>query len=257
MRLYYYILLALIQGLTEPLPISSSAHVMILENILKIKQDNLLIEIITNFGSLVAIIIYYFNDISNLIKGILKNNKKDIIYFKKIIIASIPSILLGILLYKFISINKSFLIIGIAFLFTSIILFSSNKKINKAKNENITYKNAFFIGLSQILALFPGISRSGITTIKGLDEKIEFETSLKFSFMLYIIISFGSIFISLFELNNLKKNFLGYSLSFFVSFITTYFSLKIFIKVVKKYKFKYFAIYCLILGLTLIFINLI
>ena len=260
-----YILLGIIQGFTEPLPISSSGHIYILKNILNMDDilNDLNFEIIVNFGSLIAIIIIYFNDLKKLIINFFKyfkikneETKKDVKYLLLIILGCIPVGITGFILKDYIELLlQTTTIVGISFIITSIFLFLV-RNINGNK-ENITWKDALFIGLIQVIALLPGISRSGSTLIAALFRNIKRSDALKYSFMLYIPISLGTMILSIKDIidsNNLSNLIYPYSLGFLSSFIVSYFTLKWFIKAIKKGNLIYFSIYCLILGLFILII---
>jgi len=257
-----YILLGIIQGFTEPLPISSSGHIYILKNIFVMNDilNDLNFEIIVNFGSLIAITIIYFDDIKKLAFNFFKyfrvkneETKKDFKYSLLIILGCIPIGIAGFLLKdKIENLLQSTAVVGISFLITSVFLFLVRNINGQKEEENLTWKDALFIGLIQVIALFPGISRSGSTLIAALFRNVKREDALKYSFMLYIPISVGTMILGIKDIinsNNLSNLIYPYSLGFLSSFIVSYFTLKWFIKAIKKGNLIYFSIYCLILGI--------
>ena len=151
------ILLSLIQGITEFLPISSSSHLIIFSKLTNYENQNLSIDVSLHIGSFLAVITYFYKDIKNLIK-----NKK---FFFKIFTASIPVMLFGFFLVQTNLIEKlrNIEVIGWTTLLFAILLYISDKfKLKNNINKNFNYKSAIFIGLFQILSLIPGVSRSGI-----------------------------------------------------------------------------------------------
>lgn len=272
----YYIILGIIQGVVEALPISSSGHLLVcndlLTNYLGFKNVALsnteLLAIITNFGSLVAVIIIYFDKIKNVLKDFfgyfktkspsLKTNYK---YGWYIIIATIPAGIIGLIVSKlgvFDAISDNIKIIGITLIITGIFLFWIRKANGKRKDKDLTIKDALMIGAFQVLGLFPGISRSGSTIVGGLYEGLDRETAFDFSFMLYIPISLATTALGikdLFGSNLSSSEIMFFLLSAVVAFIFTYFSVKWFREVIKKGKLIYFSIYCFVVG-TLIIIFL-
>ena len=272
----YYIILGIIQGVDEALPISSSGHLLVcndlLTNYLGFKNVALsnteLLAIITNFGSLVAVIIIYFDKIKNVLKDFfgyfktkspsLKTNYK---YGWYIIIATIPAGIIGLIVSKlgvFDAISDNIKIIGITLIITGIFLFWIRKANGKRKDKDLTIKDALMIGAFQVLGLFPGISRSGSTIVGGLYEGLDRETAFDFSFMLYIPISLATTVLGikdLFGSNLSSSEIMFFLLSAVVAFIFTYFSVKWFREVIKKGKLIYFSIYCFVVG-TLIIIFL-
>lgn len=265
MILLKYIILGIIQGFTEPLPISSSGHIFIFKKIFQanIALNDLNFEIIVNFGSLIAILIIYFKDIKKLLINFFKyfkikteETKKDFKYSLLIILGCIPVGIAGFLLKDYIeSLLQSSFFVGVSFLITSLFLFLV-RNINGSKEEkDLAWKDALFIGLIQIIALIPGISRSGSTLIAALFRNIKRNDALKYSFMLYIPISLGTMILGVKDLintSNLNTLILPYSLGFISSLIVSYFTLKWFINSVKKGNLLYFSIYCLILGLFIL-----
>lgn len=272
----YYIILGIIQGVVEALPISSSGHLLVcndlLTNYLGFKNVALsnteLLAIITNFGSLVAVIVIYFDKIKNVLKDFfgyfktkspsLKTNYK---YGWYIIIATIPAGIIGLIVSKlgvFDAISDNIKIIGITLIITGIFLFWIRKANGKRKDKDLTIKDALMIGAFQVLGLFPGISRSGSTIVGGLYEGLDRETAFDFSFMLYIPISLATTVLGikdLFGSNLSSSEIMFFLLSAVVAFIFTYFSVKWFREVIKKGKLIYFSIYCFLVG-TLIIIFL-
>lgn len=258
-----YILLGIIQGFTEPLPISSSGHLVIFQELLNIGIDDLNFEILVNTGSLIAIIIIFYKDIILLIKNtflyIFKKQsqyKKDFLYVAMLFVAVIPAGLIGFIFKdQFDDISKNLWIVGVSLIITAIALNAVGKAAVNNTNEEITFIDALTIGIFQVFALIPGISRSGSTMVGGLFRKVKFEDTMKFSFLLYIPISLAASFLSIMDLSSSDDTFLlGYIVAFIISIITTYFALKWFFKMVRKGNLKYFSIYCFTVG-TLVLIS--
>ena len=262
-----YVFLGIVQGLTEPLPISSSGHVFILRKLLNLGTSDLNFEIIVNLGSLIAVLLIYKDDLIRLVKnffGYLKKetpeNKRDFRYCLLIVLGSIPIGVIGFLFKdqieeKLNNIN----IIGISFLITALFLFIVNGIKGTRKDKDLNIKDALVVGSVQVIAALPGISRSGSTLIGGLFRNMDRETALKYSFMLYIPVSVGTSILGikdLIETGNLSSLFLPYFLGFLASLILSYFTLRWFKNAVKKGDLRYFSIYCLILGIiVLLFIK--
>lgn len=261
-----YFLLGLIQGFTEPLPISSSGHVTIFREIFNITfEENFLI--IVNFGSLLAIIFYFRKMIKDLIVGsfnyIFKKNsekqvenKANFIYVLLVALATIPAGIAGLLLEDFINANfNTLLSVGICLFITgTLVLFISYYSKN-ALRTTVTWSDALLMGIGQVGGLLPGISRSGSTTSVGVIKKLELTTALRFSFMMYIPISIASFLLGIYNIykNGLESiNVLGYILAFLASIIATFFSLKWFFRLVKKDNLKYFGFYCLVVSVLVL-----
>lgn len=259
-----YALLGLLQGVTEPIPVSSSGHLRLFLEIFKIKSTDLNFEIIVNFGSLLAILFIFRKDIIKLIKNffnyLLKKDKKylpDFKYSLLIIIASIPIAIVGFILKDFIESklgNLKFL--GIAFIITSLSLFLVRNIKGSKDDKDITYKDALIIGLLQTFAIFPGLSRSGITLVGCLFRDLKRESALKFTFLLYIPVSVGTFLLGVLDIvkdGSLNTVLIPYTIGMFISLLGTLVSYNFLSNIVKKGKLVIFAIYCLILS-SIIFI---
>lgn len=267
MKLFMYLILGFIQGFTEPIPVSSSGHLVIFNSILNVEAfKDLNFEIITNFGSFIAIVYFYRKEIISIIKDFFmyiktKENKyyENFRYALLIIVATIPAGIFGLLLKDTIERITSVKIVGVSLLITAfLILLVSNIKGTKEKKD-ITFVDALIIGLFQVIALFPGISRSGSTLVGGMSRDLKRDTAFKFSFMLYLPISMATMVLSVKDLvtsSNADSLFLPYTLGMFVSMVVTYFSIKWFKKVMENGKLAYFAYYCIIMGIiTILFLK--
>lgn len=269
-ELIKFILLGFIQGITEPIPVSSSGHLLIFQKLLSGLDtiDYGLLATITNFGSLCAIIIIYRKKIFQLIKGFFtyfKTKEKkyydDYKYSWYIIIATIPAGIIGLIveklgLFDFLEENVRF--VGLTLLITSIFLFIIKDFKGTKSSKEITLKDAITIGLFQVCALLPGISRSGSTIVGGMFRSLKREVAFDFSFILYIPISVATMILGikdLFEANLTSIQYIYYGISMIMAFIFTYIGTKWFKNVVKNGKLIYFVIYCIIVGsLVIIFL---
>lgn len=269
-NLLIFIFLGFIQGITEPIPVSSSGHLLIFEKLIGgiDKVDYEILATITNFGSFIAIVLVFKDEIIDLIKsffGYLKTKEKKYYsnykYCWYIVIGTIPAGIMGLLVTKlelldFLEDNVKF--VGAMLLVTALFLFLIKDFKGKKDKENITLKDSIVIGLFQVVALFPGISRSGSTIIGGMFREFKRETAFNFSFMLYLPISIATGilgFKDLLEANLSINDMMLYLMSAVVAFIFTYISIRWFRDLVKKGKLIYFVYYCLIVGtLVLIFL---
>lgn len=264
-----YVIFGLIQGLTEPLPISSSGHLVLLRYVFNTNAfDDLTFEIVLNFASFLAIFFLFRKDIFRLINSFFKylfkkearqekNIKEDYKYAWLIVLGSIPAALGGLLFKDFIEErlgNIKFL--GIAFLITALILFLVRKMNGSKKDADLTIKDALLIGLFQMLALTPGISRSGAVLVGCLLCKLNRDSALRYAFMLYLPVSVGSLLLSIPDIMAMDVELLvPYGIGFLASMVMTYFASKWFFGIVKKGKLWKFSIYLTIIGLiTLIFL---
>ena len=248
--------LAIIQGITEFLPISSSVHLIIFRDIFLLGKNvidgnlELAFDIALHFGTLLAILVYFFKDI----KYILKNNKKII---KNIIIATIPAALVGLLLEDIIESfirTKYLLLIINLILFGVIIYYVDIKNESNKFIDDISLKGSFLIGIGQILALIPGFSRSGTTITFGRLIGINREDSTRFSFYLSIPILLGATFLQLFKMDYsvLYQNINPFILGIITSFIMGLLCINLLMNYVKTNNFKIFMWYRLVFGIIVL-----
>ena len=260
-QVFQALVLGIVQGLTELLPISSSAHLDILPWLFGWKNSDAFnitfegFDVALHVGTLLAIGLFFFKDWLKLIKGgydlaIKKKKTKEGKMFWYIVVATIPGGIIGLLLDKFVGDSlKHPLIIATALIVMGIILYlvDKNSKSN-VKYEQMNFKQTFLIGLSQCLAFIPGVSRSGITMTTGRAMGIERESVAKYSFMLSAPIVLAATVLKL-------KDFV-FSIPFFVgilaSFIVGILVIKFLLNYLKKGSFKIFAIYRLIFGMIII-----
>ncbi len=251
-KLLKYLLLALIQGFTEPLPISSSAHMIIVSKLLDITKTDLTFEIFLNLASMLAILLFMFTKRLNIKKTI--NNKKLIF---KVIIASIPCGILGFLFKNAIEkISLNCFFIGLTLIVTSVMLLISRAFFNKTTKDEITYKDSLFLGITESFALIPGISRMGSVMTCGLVCKLKIREVLDFSFLMYLVVSIGSFILSIPDLLLIDNSLIYiYIMSFITTFIVTYFSIKWFYNIINRKSLFYFSLYTLLLGLILMILG--
>lgn len=259
-----YIFLGMVQGFTEPIPISSSGHLLIFKELLNLNiLKDINFEIIVNFGSFLAIVFLYRKDIFKIIEDFFKYIKTKKSEYKEnynyawfIVIGTIPAGLLGLILKDKIDlISGNVKLVGIALLITALALFLIKDMKGKKKRSEIKVKDSIVIGLFQAIALLPGISRSGSTIVGAMTRDLNRETALNYSFMLYLPISVATLILGVKDLigtPNLNSLILPYTLGMIASAITTYFSAKWFMNIMKKGKLVYFSIYCLIVGTLVI-----
>lgn len=263
-KILQYVFLGVIQGITEPIPISSSGHILILKNLFNFKMlDDINFEIIVNFGSFIAIFFLYrkeifkiIQDCFNFIKTKKQIYKENYNYAWLIILGTLPAGILGLFLKDKIElISNNIKIIGIALLITSCALFLIKDEKGQKDKTNITILDSIIIGLFQAIALFPGISRSGSTIVGAMNRNLKRDTAINYSFMLYLPISIATLIVGIKDLvntYNISSLIIPYFFGMIASTIVTYFSAKWFINIMKKGKLIYFSIYCAIVGLLVI-----
>ena len=262
MDIITYIILGIIQGMTEPIPVSSSGHIFLFKNIFNTNIFNTLnFEIISNFGSFIAIFIIFWKDIKELIvaffsyifkKDTRKKYETKFRYALFVILSTIPVGITGFLfkdkLEKLYSLNG----LAIAFLITALALFIV-RNIKGTKNDaDIKLKDALLIGLFQAVTIIPGISRSGTVLVACLLCNLKRDTALKYTFMLYFPVSVGTLILGVSDLANtseLSNMLVPYLAGMIAAGVVTFFSYKWLSNWVKKGSLWKFSIYCVILAL--------
>ena len=257
-----YIILGIIQGLTEPLPISSSGHIYLFKNLFNTNIFNSLnFEIISNFGSFIAIFIIFWKDIKELLIAfftfIFQKDKRGqyhdkFMYCIYVIISTIPVGIVGFLFKD--NLEKLYSLKGLAFAFliTAISLFIVRNIKGNKDDKDITLKDAIIIGLFQMITIIPGISRSGTVLVACLLCNLKRTTALKYTFILYFPVSFATLLLGVKDLagtSELTNLLAPYLLGMIAALIVTYFSYKWLSEWVKKGKLWKFSIYCLLLAI--------
>lgn len=256
MEVLQILILSTIQGLTEFLPISSSAHLIISSSILGQKTQSITVDIFAHGGSLFAVIIYFRAELANALKD-YKFSSSDS-FLNKLFLGSFPILIIGFFFREFISENLRTLdIIAISTIFFGILLWIADRTTkDQSSNESVSLKHAFFIGLAQCLALIPGTSRSAITIICALFLSYSRTIASKFAFMLAIptlgIILLSEV-ISL-GFSSLEINWLDVLLVLTFSFLSSYLCIGIFLKLIERIGFTPFVIYRVLLGIFLLFL---
>jgi len=265
MNIFQSIILGLIQGLTEFLPVSSSGHLVLGGKIFGLASDNIIFEVFLHYATFMAVIVFFFREIVDLIRSPInvafKSSRTDrdlanSRYMLFIIIGTIPAAVLGLLFKD--KIEAAFgspLLVGIMLLVTSLILFLT--LFSKPTRLKIKLPDCIVIGIAQAVAMLPGISRSGATISSGMYLGIDKKTAFNFSFLLSLPAIFGAFLLKLKEAVSLSlplDQVLIYIAGMAAAFISGYLCLVILRKIVIAGKFAYFGIYTLIIGLlTIIF----
>lgn len=267
MQIYQAIILGIVQGLTEFLPISSSAHLNLFPWIFKWSEMPESFDVALHIGTLLAIVIYFFKDWINLIVGgykqvVKKEKSTEGRIFWYLVLATIPAAILSLILSKIseklfeTSLNTEMAAIAVALIVMGIILYIVDKKAKTKTNyEKITLKQSVLIGISQALAAaFPGVSRSGITMTTARLLGVDRESAAKFSFLLATPITAAAV---IFDFKHFVLTDVAMWIGIFVSFIVGLAVIKFLLDYLKKGSFKAFAIYRVILGLAVIAIMII
>ena len=273
MSMIQSIILGLVQGLAEFLPISSSGHLAALQHFFHVSSDNVLtFTVMLHFGTLIAIFVAYWKDIVDLVielfatlkdiftgKGLQMNKNETRKLGVMIIIATIPTAVIGLLFNDFFnSLYSSMLFIGVALLVTGTCLWFAEKKGGGSKGvKEMTWKNALFIGICQSVAICPGISRSGATMVGGLASRFNRPHAVRFAFLISIPSVLGAFILELPDAIKAASTEQGVGLGvmvagILVAAVSGYAAIKVMIKAVTNEKLFYFSIYTWIAGLFLI-----
>ena len=250
--------LALIQGLTEFLPISSSAHLILFSETIGNFPGNIIYDVSLHFGTLIAAIFYFRVDLLEIYHSILEHKsffKNKLL--KQLIISSIPTLFLGFILANFIDsyLRTGYIIAFTTILFGLILFLATFSNADRKTMKDTTLKDALIMGLAQSISLVPGVSRSGVTISAGLFLGLDNKTASKFSFLMSVpVISAIALYLLLkTDANYLVDNFELNIFGVFISFIIAYLTIDLFIKLINKIGFLPFIIYRIILGITIFY----
>ena len=246
--------LGIIQGITEWLPVSSSGHLVLYQQFAKIEAP-LIFDVLLHFASLVVIFVVFRKRIAGILYSLLRREVEED-NFKtgcNIIIGSIPIAVTGFLFRGFIeSAFSSTKIVSQALVGTGILLFLT--RYAREKRVKISPLNSVVIGISQAIALIPGISRSGMTISTGMILGIDRVKAAEFSFILALPAIFGATLFELSRVESIEKSLIIPLLAgMIISFVVGYFSLRFLLKLIQKGKLSWFSVYCITLGLIMFF----
>lgn len=257
------IILGIIQGFGEPIPVSSSAQTMIASYLMQIETPGIIFEVFLNFASFLAILWLTRKDVYHIIKGFLlycfRREKEYVSQFRMalfVVIGTIPAVIFGFTMKDLIDTYLSHIkVIATCLLITGLFLFMVRKLKGKRSAEKMTWKDALFVGLIQgTIALIPGISRSGATIVAALYAGLNRDTAFRFSFLLYLPIGLGTMVLGASDLihePHFTNNMSSYAIMFVVTFLMTIVGYKLFKGIMEKGKLIYFSIYCWALGILL------
>lgn len=269
-----YAILGAIQGFSEPIPISSSGHLVIFKTIFenfgwRFPQTDITFEVLVNTGSLLAIMFYYRKDIARLfvsffsyiLKADVRDEKlPDFRYCMLLIVATIPAAIGGVLFNDYIETAFSNVkLVGCTLLVTSVLLMLIHKYGYRGKRtkRKLNLWDALRMGCFQLVALLPGISRSGSTITGGMLGGLEQKTARDFSFFMFMPVSLGAIVLKLKDFISsptLSTLAIPYLIAFVVSGVVTYLALQLLFSILNKHKMNYFSCYCFVMGLFALFI---
>ena len=258
---FNYFLLGLVQGLAEFFPISSSGHILLLSTILDVAEKNpLLLSITVHFATTLSTIVIYHDKLKKILIGVIKHNDNVAIsYFLKILISSIPVLIVGLFFKDYVEslFNNSMLLVLIMLFITGCVLILTT--VASIGDKRISYYYAFLIGLAQAVAILPGISRSGATISAALFLKIDKKNAAEFSFIMVLLPIIGITFLELIlftssEIQLDTSQIKGLVVAFVTSFVSGLFACKYMISIVKHNNLKYFGFYCIFVAILGFFI---
>ncbi len=246
MDILQVILLGALQGVTEWLPISSSGHLVLLQEVWGVSGDKTLLTAVLHLGTLIAVVLYFRRDIWDVVVGAVRGDRREALY---IIVGSVPICVAGLLLKDYVETAFSALsLVGVFWVLNGIYLLTYPRRGEDGRD--VTIKSAVLIGLAQVAALLPGISRSGVTITTGAHIGVERVRAAKFSFYISLIPLAGA---TLFKVSGDAGAFEPvYLVGFAVSLIVGYLSISLLMYTVRKVRFQYFGVYTMALGLITI-----
>jgi len=256
------IILGIIQGLTEFLPVSSSGHLELGKAILgdtSVPEESLLFTVVLHFATALSTIVVFRKDIWTIIIGILKFEwNEDLQFITKILISMIPAVIVGLFFEEQLEalFGGNILLVGIMLLVTAALLFLADRAKNT--NKTVSFSNAFVIGIAQAIAMLPGISRSGATISTSVLLGNDKTKAARFSFLMVVPLIFGKIAKDVLsgELSYQIDNFMAISSGFIAAFLAGLLACTWMIALVKRSKLSYFSLYCVIVGLIAIVVAL-
>ena len=255
------IILGIVQGLTEFLPVSSSGHLELGKAILgdrSLPNESLLFTVVLHFATALSTIVIFRKDVAHIVKGLFtKTWYEDKNFTIKVIISMIPAAVVG---FKYEAqfaelFTGNIIIVGCMLIITGLLLYLADRAKNT--NKKVSYKNSVVIGIAQAIAMLPGISRSGATISTSVLLGNDKSKAARFSFLMVIPLIFGKIAKDIIqgELSYDNQNFMVLSIGFITAFFSGLFACTWMIKLVKKSKLSYFAIYCFVVGFATILLT--
>ncbi|MFO8184539.1 MAG: undecaprenyl-diphosphate phosphatase [Candidatus Aegiribacteria sp.] len=256
MTLLAVILLALVQGLTEFLPVSSSGHLALGGILLKLPREDITFEIVVHVGTLMAVLAVYRKDLTELVAGVFRGERESMALAGLLALASVPAALAGLYLQDSIAgLFNSPVAVSVMLLVTGAVLYST-KFIKGGTRDRPTPAGGLLVGISQALSLLPGISRSGLTISSGLFAGIRREKAARFSFLLSVPAIAGAAALKLGDAGTGDTGLSLLLIGFCVSAVTGYAALRILLRFLRSGRFAVFAWYCWLVGLSGLILSL-
>jgi undecaprenyl-diphosphatase len=260
MSFWHALILGIVQGLTEFLPVSSSGHIELAKGVLKIpiEDGNLLMTVVVHFATALSTVVIFRKDIAQIFKGLFQfKNNEQLQFSLKIILSMIPAAFVGLMFDDIIDgfFEGQFMLVGFMLIITALLLYFADKAKNT--NKDVSFLNAFVVGVAQAIAILPGISRSGATISASVLLGIDRSAAARFSFLMVVPLIIGKMAKDVMsdEFTTVGIGTMPLVVAFIAAFITGLFACTWMIALVKKSKLTYFAVYCVIVGiLALIFL---
>ena len=248
------IILGIVQGLTEFLPVSSSGHLELAKVLFgdeSLPKESLTFTVVLHFATALSTIVIFRKEVFDIIKGLFQFKKNEEFLFSvKIIISMIPAVIIGLLFEKELEafFNRNVLLVGFMLLITGLLLFLADKAKNT--NKSVSFKNSLIIGISQAIAMLPGISRSGATISTSVLLGIDRTKAARFSFLMVVPLIFGKVAkdITSGDISFSDESFSIMLAGFIAAFVSGLLACQWMITLVKNSKLYYFSVYCFIVG---------
>ena len=252
------IILGIIQGLTEFLPVSSSGHLELMKAILgdkSLPEESLTFTVVLHFATALSTLVIFRKEVFEIIKGLFQFKWTEELQFSlKIILSMLPAVFIGLYFEEELEsfFGGQILLVGFMLIITALLLLFADRAKNTSKN--ISFFNAFVVGVSQALAILPGISRSGATISTSVLLGVDRTKAARFSFLMVVPLIFGKIAKDVMSgsINFQSEQIGALSVGFIAAFVAGLFACKWMIKIVKKSKLSYFSLYCFIVGVVAI-----
>lgn len=253
MDIFEAVILGIIQGLTEFLPVSSSGHLEIAKFVLQdesIQSQSLLFTVLLHFGTAISTIVVFWKDIVEIVKGVFTKNSESLSFTGKIIISMIPAAIVGVLLDDLIEsfFDNQIILVATMLIVTGLLLFIADKA--KVTDKQVSWRDSILIGVAQMIAILPGISRSGATISTSVLLGIDRYKAARFSFLMVVPLIFGKMAKDLLSGDFQVGSEVGVELiaGFIAALTTGYFACTWMISLVKKAQLRYFAYYCFVVA---------
>ena len=258
MSILHALILGIIQGLTEFLPVSSSGHLELVKALFgdeSLPKESLTFTVVLHFATALSTLVVFRKEVYEIFKGLFQFKwNEELIFSLKIILSMIPAVVIGVFFEEQLEalFNGRIMFVGFMLLITAALLFLADRA--KKTEKKVSYTNAFIIGIAQAIAMLPGISRSGATISTSVLLGVDRERAARFSFLMVVPLIFGKIAKDIIggEISFESTQISTLGVGFIAAFIAGLFACNWMIAIVKRSKLSYFAIYCLVIGLVAI-----